>query len=92
VSDAIVERPSFRFVRIVWLDAYSEDEWRDVDTYEMTDYVVESFGYLVKETKNYHLIAPNLGRNDGRWEAGCMMGIPKKMVLEIDDFPNKEAQ
>ena len=84
------ERPMFRFVRIVWLDAFSEDEWKDVETYDFTsEYYVESFGYLVKETKNYHYLAPNLGKNDGRWEAGCMMGIPRKMVLEMDDYPKK---
>lgn len=84
------DRPPFRFIRCVWLDAYSEDEWKNVDQYEHVDYTVESYGYLVKETKNYHLIAPNLGRNDGAWEAGCMMAVPKRMVLEIDDFPSKK--
>jgi len=53
--------------------------------------VVESFGYLVKENKNYHLLAPNLGRVDGRWEGGCLMGIPRKMVLEIEDYPKREV-
>ena len=91
MSDVVVEKPPYRFVRAVWLDAYSEDEWKDVESYELTDYVVESYGYLVRENKNYYLLAPNLGRNDGRWEAGCIMGIPKKMVLEMDSFPKTET-
>lgn len=90
MSDTDIEKPPFRFVRIVWLDAYSEDQWRDIDTYEFGDYAVESFGYLVKETKNYHTLAPNIGRVDGRWEAGCMMSIPRKMVLEMGNYPPDE--
>lgn len=86
------QMPPFRFVQIIWLDAYSEDQWSDLDTYVFTDYVVISRGYLVKETKKYWWLAPNIGLNAGKWEVGCMIGIPKKMVEEMDDYPKKTEQ
>lgn len=82
----------WKFVRVVWLDAYSEDPWTEIEKYDLRDHQVESFGYLVRESKNYHLIAPNVGQGDnGVWEACGLMAIPRKMVLSIDEVATPQG-
>jgi hypothetical protein len=77
-------RKPFPYVRVEWLDAYSEDQWLYLDDYVLHDHRVETSGYLVKENEKYLLIAPTIAwaTEEKKWEACTMMAVPKSMLLK----------
>lgn len=75
-------RAPFPWVRVTWLDAYSEDEWTYIDDYVMHDQLVTSEGYLVKENERYILLAPNVSFEPGeaKWSFYAASGVPREMI------------
>lgn len=75
-------KPPFPWVRVTWLDAYSEDEWTWIDEYEMHDQLVTSEGYLVRENERYILLAPNVSYDPGaaKWSFYAASGVPREMI------------
>lgn len=76
-------KPPFPYVRLTWLDAWSEDAWTKLKGYVIRDHRVETTGYLVAQTETMLLIAPTLAWDEAvnEWEACTMMGIPKGMLI-----------
>lgn len=76
-------KPPYPYVRVRWLDAYSEDAWVIVDDYELHDHAVDSSGYVVKENATYILLAPTVGWNahEEHWEMATAIAIPRGMII-----------
>lgn len=67
--------------RIVWRDAFSEpDEWHDSQTISTEEYLCETTGYLITESKNknYYTIASTITCDDNFCS---LINIPKSMVV-----------
>lgn len=75
-------KPPYPWVRVVWLDAFSEDPWLIVDDYVIHDQLVHSEGYLVRENERYVMLAPNVAYNheDNKWEMFGAAAIPRDMM------------
>ena len=76
-------RIPYPFVRVVWLDAFSEDPWHALDEYVIHDQKVETTGYLFKENERYWLICSNVAFNheDKKWEGFATSAVPKSMAI-----------
>ncbi len=82
----MAKKTKAKFVRIVWYDAQdARDTWvriSDDDTINWMDELAEviSFGYLIKKTKHYYVIAADLCHDT---TVGRMTKIPCPWVLSI---------
>ena len=74
-------KPPFQKVSITWLDAYSQDDWTDLESFNPEEHPCTTEGYLIKETANYILIGPTVAINDGTWQGCAMMAIPKGSIV-----------
>ncbi len=78
-----------KFVRIVWYDAQdARDTWvriTDDDTLAWMDELAEvvSYGYLIKKTKHYYVIAADRCHDT---TVGRVTKIPRPWVLSIKDI------
>lgn len=65
---------------IVWRDAFTaEDSWYHEDSYSVSDYLVETVGYLINSSNpNYYAIASTV-TPDGNFCS--VINIPKTMVV-----------
>jgi len=73
-------------VCILWLDAYSQDEW--VDKEEALKFAKTSFlssnrtyGEIIEETKDYILIGGSFTETKDLY--GDLIMIPKKMIRKV---------
>lgn len=72
----------FPAVKLVWLDAYSEDQgWQLFKDVKHEDKIIVTTGHLIEETQHYFVVAQHVGLNEGHWEAGDVWHIPKRMVV-----------
>ena len=83
--------PPMPFVLIRWCDALSHtDEWHDEDFYidwaNGIEWLIETTGWILKETKEYILLAAQRGNlTDGEYQYSMVMKIPKTWIkLRID--------
>jgi len=86
-----------KFVRIVWYDAQdARDTWVSITSEETIKWMDElalvvSYGYLIKKTKNYYIIAADLCDD---MTVGRMTKIPCPWVKKIQTVkvPVKKAK
>jgi hypothetical protein len=75
-------KPPFPWVKIEWIDAYTDDEWNVVEDYVIHEQRVQSEGYLVKENDEYVVLAPNVSYNPES-KTWAMMGalvVTRRMI------------
>ena len=73
-------------VCVLWLDAHSQDDWTDEkNALEFAEKTFKNsnrtYGEILKETKNYILIAAS--HTEPKDLYGDLMMIPKKMIRQI---------
>jgi hypothetical protein len=79
--------PPYPLVTIDWLDAYTQDEWLDVEdfTREPWEHMVHSTGWLIYENDLQvilaHTISPIDPADGGGWKAGTVTFIPKGVIV-----------
>lgn len=82
--------PRAQFVRIVWYDAQDAHEaWIHIDDEPFIEWMDElctvvSYGYLIKKTKHYYVIAADLC---GDHSVGRVTKIPRPWILNIRQLP-----
>jgi hypothetical protein len=72
-----------RLLRILWLDAYAENEWC-FDQPEIQPQRCVTVGYLMAESDSYLLLAATLGLGDH--QSNARFAIPKGCILERQDL------
>ncbi len=72
-----------RLLRILWLDAYAENDWC-FETPEVEPQRCVTVGYLVAETDAYLLLAATLGLGDQ--QSNARFAIPKGCILQREDL------
>jgi len=79
-------------VEVIWVDAYSTDEWSDLSGHSDGDpYRVRSIGYLLKVDEYQHTLIKSISL-DG--SAGCMsLKIPNGMIESVTylDFTKSDV-
>lgn len=70
-----------KLVSVKWDDASGTSAWRDLDSYDLESYEVETVGFVVKENKRHIGIASTVCRSHKR-VSDCTT-IPKKMILKV---------
>lgn len=77
-----------KYVRIVWRDATSVDEWTDIKDIEPECHEIETVGILLYENKELITIALN---HDPKGEAySCYITIPKAWIKDIKELRVKK--
>lgn len=66
-------------VQLVWHDAYSTDEWTNLEDLDVDPMVVTSLGYLVTATKETVVVAGTVGQG----QACCVIHVPRRMVVSM---------
>ena len=74
-----------KIYKIIWRDAFSEEQWSEEETLEPIDYLCETIGYMIKNNSrpNYYTIAASI-THDGYFCS--IMNIPKSMVLSKEEI------
>jgi hypothetical protein len=65
-----------RPVYIEWIDSHSFDDWEVLDSVRTDLPLIQTLGFLIKETKEAFAVALNVGPKD----CSCIMIIPKTAV------------
>lgn len=71
-------------VIVFWKDAFSVDEWSDYQEIEPSFQVIESCGFVVKESDEVLTLGLNHDITEGSWS--CIMHIPKGMIISIHEL------
>jgi len=84
----------YPMVRVLWVDAVSEDKWQDVEEAKdsfMDDWNVQSIGYLIKnEPEDSYIV---LGGSVGLEGDVCMtLKVPRGMIKEITHLSRKGSK
>lgn len=80
---AAVKKRLHKAVLIVWDDAEVSNDWEEIPTVEeLPKGLVETLGFLIRETKDYYLIASTF---DGTL-TNARTKIPKGMVQTIKEI------
>lgn len=82
----------------MWADhaSFMLSKWRDIEEYSKDDveFLIESFGYIVKEDEQYIVLSPHIcfewGQTTG--EIRILKSCIKEKVLVIDKKKGKKAQ
>lgn len=73
-----------RFVKVLWLDACSCDEWTETDKLP-APIPVTSMGWMAKEEEDYIVLAAShYGEEVDVW--GQTITIPSGMIVKMDDI------
>ena len=77
--------PRNKLYEIKWLDAYEmESGWQTLeDALKITPPEVSSVGYVLKETKEYIILAADIGSDKMDNDVGRVTVIPGQWVLEV---------
>lgn len=69
-------------VIVLWTDAYSEDEWMNLDSYSPKPETPNvTIGYIVHDQNNYLHIASTIDQDGGNF---CgIMAIPHEMIIYV---------
>ena len=79
----------YPLVKVTWYDAASSQGWTDPEECEKADfYKVDSYGLLIVNDSERVVVALNRSQTNGR--VGCVMEIPKGMVVSIETLRKKE--
>lgn len=78
-----------KLYKIIWRDAFSEDQWLESDSLEPIDYLCETIGFLIENNSrpHYYTIASTIS-HDGYFCS--VMNIPKSMVVSKIQLPMKD--
>lgn len=78
-----------KLYKIIWRDAFSEDQWTYEESLSDTDYLCETIGFLIENNSrpNYYTIASSI-THDGYFCS--IMNIPKSMVLSKTEIKLKD--
>lgn len=80
---------TYKLYKIDWTDASSYSAgWKDIDECKIRPYKVSSTGWLVKEDKDFYVLAQNMASHH---HAAELMQIPKKWITKKHEFPYKYA-
>lgn len=75
----------YPLVIVEWDDANSCSGWRDKEDLDLwmasNEWQCRNVGWLVRETKDFYLIAARHAPNDGQY--GLLERLPRKMVRKI---------
>lgn len=77
-----------KIYKIIWRDAFSEEQWSDEETLESIDYLCETIGYMIENNSrpHYYTIAASI-THDGYFCS--IINIPKSMVLSKEEISHK---
>jgi len=78
-----------KLYKIIWRDAFSEEQWTDEESLTDIDYLCETIGFLIEDNSrpNYYTIASSI-THDGYFCS--IMNIPKSMVLSKTEIKLKD--
>lgn len=85
VGETIKDNPRRELYEVKWLDAYEmESGWQTLeDALKITPPEVSSVGYVLKETKEYIILAADIGSDKMDNDVGRVTVIPGQWILEI---------
>ena len=83
-SDKSKANPRSELYEIRWLDAYEmESGWLDLeDALKIKPPEVRSVGYVLKETKEYIILAADIGSNQIDKDVGRVTVIPGQWIVD----------
>lgn len=64
-----------------WLDAYLLEDWQEADEFDPEACILETVGFLTKETEEFVYLTRDLGMDDGNCRG--TVAIPKVCILTI---------
>lgn len=78
-----------KLYKIIWRDAFSEEQWTDEESLSDIDYLCETIGFLIENNSrsNYYTIASSI-THDGYFCS--IMNISKSMVLSKTEIKLKD--
>lgn len=78
-----------KLYKIIWRDAFSEEQWTYEECLESIDYLCETVGYMIENNSrpDYYTIASSI-THDGYFCS--IMNIPKSMVLSKTEIKLKD--
>jgi len=84
VGETTKANPRGQLYEIKWLDAYEmESGWQTLeDALKITPPEVSSVGYVLKETKEYIILAADIGSDKMDNDVGRVTVIPGQWILE----------
>lgn len=86
-----MKKKKYKQVSVKWLDAWSEDDWLDVEDLKnksTENYIVHTLGYLIHETKECIVVSQQIEEIGSM--ASMTMFIPRGMILEIRTIKGPE--
>ena len=76
-----MKKTTYNLYKIDWIDACSNSSWVSIDLMnEPEHHHVSSIGWLVKENKDYYVLAQNLSSNGN---CADRIQIPKKWIRKV---------
>lgn len=79
-----------KIVKVIWEDAASTDDWIDTDHYKLDANIVETVGYLFKETTDHVVIMSSVVLKAD--QGTSLMQIPRSTVREIVELAPKPQE
>lgn len=81
----------YKRVYIEWCDALSAyDEWTDISEVlewaDTNDWIVKEIGFILKETKQYILLASRINEQHDTDRISSCIKIPKTWILKREDL------
>ena len=78
-----------KLYKIIWRDAFSEEQWSEEESLDEIDYLCETIGFLIENNSrpHYYTIAATIS-HDGYFCS--VMNIPKSMVVSKVQLPIKD--
>ena len=65
---------------ILWSDTWSHDPWDAVEDISDNEYLVHTYGQVIKETENIVMVALNYAPSEHK--ASCVAIIPKSCIKQ----------
>jgi hypothetical protein len=84
IADSLKLIPGHELYEIKWLDAYEmESGWLDLeDALKIKPPEVRSVGYVLKETKEYIILAADIGSDKIDQDVGRVTVIPGQWIVD----------
>lgn len=81
-----------QLVLVSWRDAEAQIDWQRVDDIQISQPIVYSLGWLVKETKEVIIIAADLAPGERGLDINRRLEVPKGMIEKMVKVQLKTAK
>jgi hypothetical protein len=71
---------------VIWKDAVSEDEWKNVDDITPHFHLIHTVGFVIKDTEE--VLTVSLNHDTVADNFSCTIHIPQGMVVDRIPFPD----